>query len=88
LPYVLIPQLILGGGILDVQHGPLVYLAMALSPVYWAYRAVHLGAGTLPSGFPGHVEHTDGLQLPCIVLAIQTIVMLAATGWALRRKEA
>ncbi|HEY7315805.1 MAG TPA: ABC transporter permease, partial [Gemmataceae bacterium] len=88
LPYVLIPQLILGGGILDVQHGPLAYLAMALSPVYWAYRGVHLGAGTLPSGFPGHVDHADGLLLPCVVLAIQTMLMLAATGWALRRKEA
>jgi hypothetical protein len=88
LPYVLIPQLILGGGILDVRHGPLAYLAMSLSPVYWAYRAVHLGAGTLPVGFPGHVDYTDGLRLPCAVLAIQTIVMLAATGWALRRKEA
>jgi ABC-type multidrug transport system ATPase subunit/pSer/pThr/pTyr-binding forkhead associated (FHA) protein len=88
LPYVLIPQLILGGGVLDVQHGLLAILAMALSPVYWAYRAVHLGAGTLPAGFPGHVDYADGLGWPCLALVIQTIVMLAATAWALRRKEA
>lgn len=88
LPYVLIPQLILGGGILDVQRGALSILAMSLSPVYWAYRAVHRGADALPAGFPGHVEYRDGLMLPCAMLALQSIVMLAATAWALRRKEA
>jgi ABC-type multidrug transport system ATPase subunit len=88
LPYVLIPQLILGGGILDVRHAPLSLLAMALSPVYWAYRAVHLGAGTLPPGFPGHVDYADGLGLPCAALVVQTVLMLAVTAWALRRKEA
>jgi ABC-type multidrug transport system ATPase subunit len=88
LPYVLIPQLILGGGILDVQHGPLSLLAMGLSPVYWAYRAVHLGASTLPPAFPGHVDYADGLTLPCIALAAQTFVMLGLTAWALWRKVA
>src|SRR6185312_16935971 len=88
LPYVLIPQLILGGGILDVQHGPLAILAMSLSPVYWGYRAVHRGAGALPDGFPGHVDYRDGLMLPCTMLTLQAFVMLAATAWALRRKEA
>jgi ABC-type multidrug transport system ATPase subunit len=88
LPYVLIPQLILGGGVLDVQHGPLSLLAMGLSPVYWAYRAVHLGAGSLPPAFPGHVDYADGLALPCIALAAQTFVMLGVTAWALWRKEA
>ena len=87
LPYVLIPQMILGGGILDVQHGPLSWLAMALSPVYWAYRGIHLGANTLPAGFPGHVNYTDNIALPCVVLVLQTVLMLAATAWVLRRKE-
>jgi hypothetical protein len=88
LPYVLIPQLILGGGILDVQHAPLSLLAMALSPVYWAYRTIHLGAGALPPAFPGHVDYPDGLGLPCAALVVQTILMLAMTAWALKRKEA
>src|SRR5439155_12751731 len=57
LPYVLIPQLILGGGILAVHHGVLRVLAMGLSPVYWAFRGVHLGAGPdakhpFPPDFP------------------------------------
>jgi hypothetical protein len=88
LPYVLIPQLILGGGILGVQSGPLFWLATTLSPVYWAYRAVHLGANTLPAAFPGHVDYPDNLTLPCVALAAQTIVLLTLTAWALRRKEA
>ena len=46
LPYVLIPQIILGGGLLPVKHQPLSGLAMVLSPVYWAYRGVHRGAFT------------------------------------------
>ena len=52
LPYVLIPQFILGGGFLSVKEGMLPVLAWFLSPVYWAYRAVHLGANRLPDGIP------------------------------------
>jgi hypothetical protein len=87
LPYVLIPQLILGGGILGVSGGPLYYLAVSLSPVYWAYRAVHLRADTLPPAYPGHVDYPDGVGLPCAALILQTVLMLALTAWALRRKE-
>jgi ABC-type multidrug transport system ATPase subunit len=86
LPYVLIPQMILGGGILAVQ-GVLYYLAAPLSPVYWAYRAVHLGGGELPKGFPGHTDYADGVVLPCEVLVVQTVVLLALTAWFLRRKD-
>jgi ABC-type multidrug transport system ATPase subunit len=88
LPYVLIPQLILGGGMMPLGSGVLYYLAAALSPVYWAYRAVHLGGSTLPRGYPGHVDYPDGLTLPCLALAGQAVVLLALTAWALRRKEA
>jgi hypothetical protein len=86
LPYVLIPQMILGGGILAVQ-GLLYYLAAPLSPVYWAYRAVHLGGAELPEGFPGHAAYADGAALPCAALVVQTVVLLALTAWFLRRKD-
>ena len=87
LPYVLIPQLILGGGFLKVTEGPLYWLAMALSPVYWAYRAVHRGASHLAANFPGHVDYEDRLTLPCAMLVAQTVVLLLATAYFLRRKE-
>jgi ABC-type multidrug transport system ATPase subunit len=87
LPYVLIPQLILGGGFLKVTDGPLKWLAMVLSPVYWAYRAVHLGANQLPVSFPGHVDYEDDLMLPCAILVGQTVLLLLATAYFLRRKE-
>ncbi len=89
LPYVLIPQMILGGGIISVNTGLLSYLAMALSPVYWAYRAVRLGAHDLvPPKFPGHVPYEDGVALPCAALAAQALIMLGLTAWFLRRKDA
>jgi ABC-type multidrug transport system ATPase subunit len=88
LPYVLIPQIILGGGILGAESGTLRWLAMGLSPVYWGYRAVHRGAHSLPEGFPGHVRYADGAVLPCVALCAQTAVLLVLTAWFLRRKEA
>jgi ABC-type multidrug transport system ATPase subunit len=88
LPYVLIPQIILGGGILSVDEGPLRWLAMALSPVYWGFRAVHKGGHVLPAGFPGHVPYEAGAALPCEALVLQTVVLLLLTAWFLYRKEA
>jgi hypothetical protein len=88
LPYVLIPQMILGGGFLAVRGVLLSTLAYTLSPVYWAYRAVHLGSSLLPPSVPGATEHPDDLGLPCLVLTAQLLVMLAATAWCLKRKEA
>ncbi|HZY88550.1 MAG TPA: ABC transporter permease, partial [Gemmataceae bacterium] len=87
LPYVLIPQMILGGGFIGVSGGLLNLLAVTLSPVYWAYRAVHLGAGRLLASFPGHVDYPDGLALPCAALAAQMTLLLLLTAWFLRRKE-
>jgi ABC-type multidrug transport system ATPase subunit len=87
LPYVLIPQMILGGGFIGVSGGLLHLLAVTLSPVYWAYRAVHLGAGRLPASFPGHVDYPDGLALPCAALLAQMTLLLLLTAWFLRRKE-
>src|SRR5205807_2482353 len=89
LPYVLIPQMILGGGIISVNSGVLAYLAKVLSPVYWAFRAVRLGAhDIIPKGFPGHVPYPDGALLPCLALVTQTLVMLGLTAWFMRRKDA
>ena len=53
MPYVLIPQIILGGGFLQVSSGPLYWTAFTCSPVYWAYRGIHLGASQLPSLYAG-----------------------------------
>jgi ABC-type multidrug transport system ATPase subunit/ribosomal protein L25 (general stress protein Ctc) len=87
LPYVLIPQMILGGGILTVTGGLLYLLAVTLSPVYWAYRAVHLGASQLAGNFPGHAPYADGVLWPCLALAAQLAVLLAATFVAMRCKD-
>jgi hypothetical protein len=88
LPYVLIPQIILGGGILPVRSGPLAYIAVPLSPAYWAYRALHRGAGTiLTPDFPGHMDYADSVWLPVAALTAQMVVLLALTAWFLRRKD-
>jgi ABC-type multidrug transport system ATPase subunit len=87
LPYVLIPQMILGGGIMTVNTGVLHWLAVTLSPVYWAYRAVHLGAHEVPRGFPGRTDYEDGLGLPCLALSVQMVLLLVLTAWFLKRKD-
>jgi hypothetical protein len=79
--------MILGGGILSAHTGVLHYLAITLSPVYWAYRAVHCGAYDLPESFPFHVPYADALTLPCQALLIQTAVLLLLTAWFLKRKS-
>jgi ABC-type multidrug transport system ATPase subunit len=88
LPYVLIPQMILGGGIISVSKGLLYWLAATLSPVYWAYRGVHLGEGQLSKVFSQHVPWEDGALVPCQALLVQTGLLLLATVWFLRRKDA
>jgi hypothetical protein len=89
LPYVLIPQIILAGGLIPITHiGPLWALAVTLSPVYWAYRAVHRGAvSVLPVEFPFHQHYNESVLLACGALAVQMAVLLALTVWFLRRKD-
>jgi hypothetical protein len=88
LPYVLIPQIILGGGILTIQEGPLWWLAVLLSPAYWAYRVVRAGeTNILPPEFPGHMNYNDSVWIGCIALALQTAVLLLVTVWFLRQKD-
>ncbi len=57
LPYVLIPQIILGGGILPMDTPPLNIVAYLGSPAYWAYRAIHTGETDLPESFPWHMDY-------------------------------
>jgi ABC-type multidrug transport system ATPase subunit len=87
LPYVLIPQIILGGGIMPVREGPLHLIAVLLSPVYWAYRAIRRGATTLPEVLPLHVDYDDSVGLACAALAAQMIVLLLLTAWFMKRKD-
>jgi hypothetical protein len=65
----------------------LYYLAVVLSPVYWAYRAVHLGASTLPEIIPGKVNYADSGWLPAVALGIQCLIFLLLTAWFLKRKD-
>lgn len=87
LPYVMIPQLIFGGGIMAVGAGLLYYLAGTFSSVYWAYRAVHTGTGQLPAGYPGDVFPNDDLGLPVAALLLQTVILLVLTLVFLKRKD-
>jgi ABC-type multidrug transport system ATPase subunit len=87
LPYVLIPQIILGGAMMQFDKGPLYWLAFTASPVYWAYRAIHLGAPQLPTYVPGYVDYYESVPLSCLALVVQAAVLLLATAWFLRRKD-
>jgi len=87
LPYVLIPQIILGGGVLQVKDGPLYSLATLLSPAYWAYRGVHRGTTSLPPDVPAAMNYNDNVWVACTALIIQTAIMLGLAAWFLRRKD-
>jgi ABC-type multidrug transport system ATPase subunit len=87
LPYVLIPQIILGGGIMPIRSGLLHAIAVMLSPVYWAFRAIRRGATTLPSVLPFHMTYDDNPWLPCAALAAQMIVLLLLTAWFMKQKD-
>src|SRR5205807_3013473 len=58
LPYVLIPQMLLGGGFLPIR-GKMFWLAAVGSPVYWAYRAARRGGNKFPESFPYFVDYRD-----------------------------
>jgi ABC-type multidrug transport system ATPase subunit len=88
LPYVLIPQLILGGGIIAVRTGVLYWLAVTLSPVYWAFRAVRVGECELPKDMYYRMDYDDSLWIPCVALIVQILVLLLLTAWFLKKKDA
>jgi hypothetical protein len=87
LPYVLIPQIILGGGILPVKGGVLHVIAFVASPAYWGFRAVRRSATALPTDLPVHMDYNDSVWLACTGLVVQIGVLLALTGWFLKRKD-
>jgi ABC-type multidrug transport system ATPase subunit len=88
LPYVLIPQIILGGGILAIKTGPLYWIAVLLSPAYWAFRGVRRGTtDLLPADFPGHMDYSENVWLAVLALAVQMVVLLLLTTWFLRQKD-
>jgi ABC-type multidrug transport system ATPase subunit len=87
LPYVMIPQLIFGGGIMAVGTGLLYLLSGTFSSVYWAFRGAHLNANLLPEKFPGWVPYTDTFWLPCEALLLQTAILLLLTVVFLKRKD-
>ena len=87
LPYVLIPQMILGGGLIVIHHGVIWGLAVTLSPVYWAYRAARRGATELPPSSYYHMTYDDSVWICCVALAVQIAVLLLLTAWSLRRKD-
>jgi hypothetical protein len=85
LPYVLIPQIILGGGILRMDSPLLRVCSYVASPAYWAYRAIRTGETTLPASFPWRTDYDDNLWLPFAALSALVLGLLLATAWLLRR---
>lgn len=87
LPYVLIPQIILGGAIIPVKGEPITTLAAVLAPVNWAFRAIHRGADKLPPYHPLQQAFDWPVSTVCWILGGQLVVLLAATAWFMKRKD-
>jgi len=85
LPYVLVPQIILTGGILPLDSEPLCTIAKIAAPAYWAFRAIRTGETELPEGFPWHMDYDDNIGLACGALLAQMFGLLLLTAWMLRR---
>jgi hypothetical protein len=85
LPYVLVPQIILTGGILPLDSEPLCTIAKIAAPPYWAYRAIRTGETELPEGFPWRMDYQDDIGLACAALVAQMLGLLLLTTWMLRR---
>ncbi len=85
LPYVLIPQIILGGGILPMENSPLKLLAYVGSPSYWAFRAIHTGETELPEGFLWQRDYNDSTWLAAGALTAQMVGLLLLAAFLLRR---
>jgi hypothetical protein len=87
LPYVLIPQIILGGGILAVKDGPLYWLAVAFSPAYWAFRGLRKGTTELPEYSGYRMDYAENAWVACAMLMLQLILALCLTAVLLRQKD-
>jgi ABC-type multidrug transport system ATPase subunit len=87
LPYVLIPQIILGGAIIPIKGEPISTLANLISPVCWGFRAIHRGSNLLPSYHPFHLTEDYRVLDVALALTAQMLVMIAMTAWFLKRKD-
>ncbi len=87
LPYLLIPQILLAGGIMPIRTEPLHLTAQVFSPAYWGWRALRLGETSLPENFPGAMNYQDSLLIACIALGAQLVIALGFTAWFLQRKD-
>lgn len=87
MPYVLIPQIILGGAIIPISGEPITALATIFSPVCWGFRGIHRGASLLPTYHRMYIPSEYSLRTVCIALTTQMVVMLIATAWFLRKKD-
>jgi hypothetical protein len=87
LPYVIIPQIILAGGLLPIRTQPLKGLAMLLAPAYWALRGARTGETEFSKDMPVYADYDDNLWLPTVALTVQTAAMLLLTAWFLKRKD-
>ena len=86
-PYVLIPQMILGGSFIPIEGVGIKMLAGFVSPVYWSYRALHRGMSKLPEYLPVYHDPEYSLTVTTLALTAQLAVLLLATAWFLRRKD-
>ncbi|HEX8913979.1 MAG TPA: ATP-binding cassette domain-containing protein [Humisphaera sp.] len=84
LPYVLIPQIILGGAIIPIKGEPISTLAQTLCPVYWAFRASQRGSSELPLWHPLYAATDYSVEWACLALGIQLVVALLLTAGFLR----
>jgi ABC-type multidrug transport system ATPase subunit len=87
LPYVTIPQIILGGCIMPVKDGVLFWLAVVFSPVYWAFRAARTGATELPDYTSVRMDYVENPWIAAGAMGVQLTVMLLLTTLLLRRKD-
>jgi hypothetical protein len=65
----------------------LYWLAVVLSPVYWAYRAVRAGATDLPDYTGYRMDYVEDPWRACVALVVQLAVLLALTTCFLRQKD-
>ena len=72
---------------MPVIDGVLYLLAVVLSPVYWAFRAVRRGTHDLPDYSGYQTDYSDDPLLAGSVLVVQLMVLLILTAWFLRRKD-
>lgn len=87
-PYILIPQIILGGSFIPIEHISMKVFASISAPVYWAYRALHHGTSQLPDYYAPYYHTPDYSVVPSyIALGIQMALMLVGAAWFLRRKD-